>query len=77
MLKFTKRGGYIMISFSYKVMGFVFLLILGFIYSLLRIGQLTGDVSEALTSHILFKIFASVFFIISLTLLIYGLKKDK
>ncbi len=66
-----------MISFSYKVMGFVFLLILGFIYSLLRIGQLTGDVSEALTSHILFKIFASVIFIISLTLFIYGLKKDK
>ena len=77
MLKFPKRGGCIMISFSYKVMGFVFLLILGFIYSLLRIEQLTGDVSEALTSHILFKIFASVIFIISLTLFIYGLKKDK
>ena len=77
MLKFPKIGGCIMISFSYKVMGFVFLLILGFIYSLLRIGQLTGDVSEALTSHILFKVFASVIFIISLTLFIYGLKKDK
>ncbi|MEK3974725.1 hypothetical protein [Psychrobacillus sp. FSL K6-1267] len=66
-----------MISFSYKGMGFVFLLSLGFIYSFLRIGQMTGEISEAVTTHIYFKLFFSVFFIISLILFIYGLKKDK
>lgn len=66
-----------MISFSYKGMGFVFLLSLGFIYSFLRIGQMTGEIPEAVTTHIYFKLFFSVFFIISLILFIYGLKKDK
>ena len=66
-----------MISFSYKAMGFVFLFSLGFIYSCLRIGQLTGEVSEAVTSHILFKLFFSIFFIIGLIIFIYGWKKDR
>lgn len=66
-----------MISFSYKAMGFVFLFSLGFIYSCLRIGQLTGEVPEAVTTHILFKLFFSFFFVIGLIIFIYGLKKDK
>ncbi|QFG00092.1 hypothetical protein PB01_15365 [Psychrobacillus glaciei] len=63
--------------FSYKVLGFVFLISLGFIYALLRIGQMTGEVSEVATTNLYFTIFFSLFFIMSLILFIYGFKKDK
>ncbi|MCR8656956.1 hypothetical protein [Paenibacillus endoradicis] len=78
-------------SIYYKVLGLVFLLSSGFIYSLERIsssistslvkagfsaGQMTGAVPEVATAGFFDNLFVPLFFLIGLVSLGYGFKKD-
>ncbi|MEK3886441.1 hypothetical protein [Bacillus sp. FSL K6-3431] len=77
-------------SFSYKILGFIFLLASGLIYALEDLssvlstsiiqagffsGQMSGSVPEVEKAHLFDNLFVPLFFLISLVLLVYGFKK--
>ncbi|MCM3632888.1 hypothetical protein [Paenibacillus camelliae] len=79
-------------SNSYKIIGAVFLLLSGIIYSLERVstlistsmiragffsGRMTGEVPSVETANFFDNLFAPLFLLIGLVSIIYGFKREK
>jgi hypothetical protein len=90
MLEFSIKGGENMNS--YKVLGFVFLIVSGLIYTFERIssvlstslikasfyaGKMTGEIPEVKYGNLFDNFFVPLFFLLSVILLVYGFKKSE
>jgi len=88
--KISLKGGGIVKSNTYKIIGFVCLVSSGFIYSLERItstlstsmiiagyysGQMTREIPEVISANFSDNFFVPLFFFLGLASLIYGLIK--